>query len=112
MPDRGPQWDDEPIGDLDEGKRRRWRRPWHVYACYLLGFFGVIITFGAATNGSVVHTLAGGCFLLAAVSVVLADGPRAKAGRPPPPPPTPSTELGWYAATAALAVLGALLLST
>jgi hypothetical protein len=40
-------WDEEPYGDPDLGRRRRWRRPWNVYLCYMVGAFGLFMTGGA-----------------------------------------------------------------
>ncbi len=109
MSDRGPRWDDEPIGDLDEGKRRRWRRPWNVYLSIILGLFGLFMTLGALSAGDVSGTVGGLCVMAVPVALVRADGPRAKAGAPPPPAPSRNVELLWYAVALALVVVGVVL---
>lgn len=106
------EWDDEPVGDTDEGKRRRWRRPVNVYLCFLLGAVGVLVLIGAVTAGSLTGTLGGACLVGASVAVVRADGPRARAGAPPPPAPPPAVEFGWYAAAVVLVVAAVLLVGT
>jgi hypothetical protein len=106
--DRGSQWDDEPVGDLDEGKRRRWRRPWNVYLAVVLGTIGLFMTVGAVTAGHWSGTLGGLCVLAVPLALVRADGPRARAGRPPPPAPSLRAELLWYAVALVLVVVGVL----
>ena len=54
-------WDEEPYGDPDLGRRRRWRRPWNVYLCYTIGAFGLFMTSGAVAVGSVRGIAAGLC---------------------------------------------------
>ena len=109
MINRGSQWDDEPIGDLDEGKRRQWRRPWNVYLAVVLGAIGLFMTLGAVTAGHWPGTIGGLCVLAVPVALIRADGPPAKAGRPPLPPPTLEVELAWYAVALLLVVVGAVL---
>jgi hypothetical protein len=109
MSNRGSQWDDEPIGDLDEGKRRRWRRPWNVYLSVVLGTIGAFMAIGAATAGHGPGTLGGLCVLAVPFALVRADGPRAKAGRPPPPAPTLRVELLWYGVALVLVAVGVVL---
>jgi hypothetical protein len=106
---RGSQWDDEPHGDLDEGKRRRWRRPWNVYLSAVLGTIGAFMTIGAATAQHWPGTVGGLCVLAVPFALIRADGPKAKAGRPPPPAPTLQVELTWYGVAAVLVVAGVLL---
>jgi hypothetical protein len=43
------------------------------------------------------------------LALMRADGPRAKAGRPPPPAPTLQVELTWYGVAVVLVVAGFLL---
>jgi len=107
MPDhRGYEWDDDPYGDPDEGRRRHWRRPWNLYLGFVFGAVGVVMTLGGLTTGHWPGTLGGLCVLAVPVALVRADGPRAKAGRPPPPAPPLRVELLWYAVAAALVVAG------
>lgn len=103
------EWDDDPVGDLDEGKRRQWRRPVNVYLSVMLGALGLFVVIGGVGNRSVLGTLGGLCLFGASAAVVRADGPRARAGAPPPPPPRPAVEAAWYAAALALVVVGVLL---
>ena len=106
---REGRWDDDPVGDLDEGKRRRWRRPWNAYLSILFGLFGAFMTIGALSARDWSGVLGGLCVLAVPAALVGADGPRARAGRPPPPPPLPRVELLWNAAALALVVLGVVL---
>ena len=99
-------WDEEPYGDPDLGRRRRWRRPWNVYLCYMIGAFGLFMTSGAVAVGSARGIAAGLCLVAVPVALVLADGPRAKPAQPPRAPPSLAVELSWYAVAAALLVVG------
>jgi hypothetical protein len=47
-PDRGYQWDDEPIGTVYSEKRHRWAHRWSEYVVIMLGLVGVIGVIGAA----------------------------------------------------------------
>ena len=51
----GSPWDDEPVGDFDEGRgiRRRWRRWWNNYLAILLGAVGGVMVIGALPQGDV-----------------------------------------------------------
>ena len=102
-------WDSEPVGDDHLGKRRRWRRPWNNYVCIVLGFVGVVLLIGAATNGHVAGTVGALCVLVATYAVSRGDGPRHTATRPWRPPPTLAVELGWYAAALVLVVVAVVL---
>lgn len=104
-------WDEEPYGDPDTGRRRRWRRPWNVYLCYMIGAFGLFMTSGAIAVGSVRGIAAGLCVLAAPVALVLADGPRPKPAQPPPTPPSLAVELSWYVVAVLLLVVGLTLAS-
>ncbi|MXG89700.1 hypothetical protein [Nocardioides flavescens] len=106
MGHRTDQWDDEPIGDLDLGFRRRWRRAWHHYAAIMLGFVGFVLAVGSVRAPGL-PTLGAALVLLSPWALTRADGPRARAGAPPPPPPPLRDELCWTAAALALAVVGA-----
>jgi len=106
---RGSQWDDEPHGDLNAGKRRRWRRPWNVYLSGVVGTFGAFMTIGAVSVRHAPGVLAGLCVLAVPLALIRADGPKAKAGRPPPPAPTLRVELVWYGLAVVLIVVGVLL---
>jgi hypothetical protein len=99
-------WDEEPYGDPDNGRRRRWRRPWNVYLCYVVGAFGLFMTMGAVAVGSPHGIAAGLCVLAVPVALVLADGPRARPAQPPPTPPSLAVELSWYAVAILLVVVG------
>jgi hypothetical protein len=105
-------WDEEPYGDPDLGRRRRWRRPWNVYLCYVIGAFGLFMTSGAVAVWSARGIAAGLCVLAAPVALVLADGPRAKPAQPPPTPPSLAVELGLNAVAVVLVVVGLTLAST
>jgi hypothetical protein len=107
---RPPQdWDDDAVGSVDEAKNRRWRRSWHHYAAYLLGAVGFAMLIGALGARAGAGTMAAACVLAASAAVVRADGPRPTERRPRPRVPSRREELGWYAAAAALVVLGVVL---
>lgn len=105
MAHRTDQWDDEPIGDVDLGIRRRWRRAWHHYAVVMVGFVGFVLAVGSVRAPGL-PTLGAALVLLSPWALTRADGPRARSGAPPPPPPALREELWWTGAALALLVVG------
>jgi hypothetical protein len=110
MPDR---WDDEPVGDHDDGTgiRRRWRRAPNQYLAFLLAAIGLFVVIGALPRGVVSGTVGGLCLLGASAAVVRADGPKPTLRRPQRRVPPPRTERTWYAVATVLTVVGAVLVA-
>jgi hypothetical protein len=107
MRDRDEHWDDEPIGSLDSGIARRWRRPWNHYLSIMVGAVGLIMVIGALGGGPDWSGIAGGlCVLAVPLALAQSDGPRAKSGRPPPAPPSMTTEIAWLLVAVLLLVVG------
>ena len=108
MRERAQEWDEEPIGDLDTGIRRRWRRPWNQYLAIMIGFFGFVMLCGSFTFPGW-HTVGALLVLASPVAIARSDGRRARAGAPPPPPPSVREELTWAAVALAMITLGAVI---
>jgi uncharacterized membrane protein YphA (DoxX/SURF4 family) len=106
-------WDDDRVGDYDEGtgKRRRWWRPWNQYLAVMSGVAGAFVVIGTLPRGVVGGAAGGLCFLAASFAVVRADGPKPTMRQPVRRAPSLRTELSWYAVAVVLVVVGSVLIA-